>query len=568
MPSTQRVIGRLNDDPSPETKGGVVSSFAYDKKSLGAFYTPAVVAYLLSKWAIRSHKDRVLEPGFGGCEFLEAAVNRLKELGCTFPQGQLVGCDIDPAAFGHLADKLGTVVLDGRYLCKDFLDVHPDDFSITNVDVVIGNPPYVSHHNMSSAQKNSACAWRDRYQIQISGRASLWAYFILHALKFLRPGGRMAWVLPGSLVHSNYGREVLKIVMGQFSRTHAISLNERVFLSAGTEERTVVLLCDGFGLPALTAIQLQCESVSHLSEALDTIGTNTKSKPNLTGRNSPPYPAFLSFSERFATHTLGDIARVLIGTVTGANKFFVLSPSRAQQLGINDRYLRPIVTKFGDLDGAVFTDADTARLRNKDRPCLLFHLPDQRLSDAVRLYLESFPADKRLANSTFSRRADWLAADDGRIPDAFLSYMMHAGPRMALNSAGVNCTNTVHRIYFNQAVDSAQRKLACISLCTTFSQLSAELVGRSYGSGVLKIEPTEAKQIRLYLPNNYTAAEIDHKLDEFDLVLRSKGHEHARVIADEFIFPGTSPEISSLLEQAKSELLQTRKMRVHQRRDK
>lgn len=566
MRSAQHKRENLLSAQMPEAKGVVLSTFAYDKKSLGAFYTPSIVADLLSRWAIRRHQDKVLEPGFGGCEFLEAAVSRLKGLGCTSPQNQLVGCDIDPSAFDHLANRLGTVALDGRFLCKDFIDVRPEDFSVRNVDVTIGNPPYVSHHNMSPAQKGSIETWRTQFQAHFSGRSSLWAYFILHAIEFLKPGGRMAWVLPGSLVHSNYGREVLGLVAKQFSRTYTLALNERVFLSVGTEEKTVILLCDGFRTPVQVTKQIHCESVSHLAKILGEIRSNEAGET--PSGNQTYFPAYNQLAGKFHTSTLGDISRVLIGTVTGANRFFILAPSHARQMGISDRYLRPIVAKFGDLNGATFGDSDIAKLQEIDKSCLLFFVPDQRLSNAAKAYIDSFPEEKRQSNSTFSRRNNWLDADDGRIPDAFLSYMVHTGPRIVLNAARVNCTNTVHRVYFNQTIPLFQRKLACISLCTTFSQLSAEIEGRSYGSGVLKIEPTEAKQIRLYLPDYYTPEEIDRAFDEFDICLRNHGIERACAIADRFIFSKTSPEISELVIGAGSELVQARKLRMHHRHGK
>lgn len=566
MPRAQKKSENELNEQTPESRERGQLAFAYDRKSLGAFYTPAAVANLLAKWAIRCPQDKVLEPGFGGCEFLEASIKRLNDLGCLLPQSQLMGCDIDPSAFDHLADKLGTVRLDGRYLCKDFLNVRPNDFLISDVDVVIGNPPYVSHHNMSPAQKSSMRAWKDQSRFCISGRSSLWAYFILHAISFLKPRGRMAWVLPGSLINSNYGREVLGAVAAQFSRTYALELNERVFLSVGTEEKTVILLCDGFGVSDSVTRQIHCRSVSHLAEILAEIVGNEGGE---THSNCPArFPIFDQFVQRIHTTTLGDVSRVLIGTVTGANKFFVVSPSRARQIGLSSRYLRPIVAKFGDLNGALFADTDALELQERDKACLLFYVPDLRLSNAAKAYIDSFPEEKRLSNSTFSRREDWLAADDGRIPDAFLSYMVHAGPRIVLNTARVNCTNTVHRVYFNQPMSLSERKLACISLCTTFSQLSAEIEGRSYGSGVLKIEPSEAKRIRLHLPDNHTPDEIDHAFDEFDMCLRNHGIEHARAIADRFIFSNISSEISGLIRGAEAELVQARKQRMHQRHGK
>jgi len=44
-----------------------------EKKQYGIFYTPKRVTDILCKWAIRSKTDKVLEPSFGGCKFIESS---------------------------------------------------------------------------------------------------------------------------------------------------------------------------------------------------------------------------------------------------------------------------------------------------------------------------------------------------------------------------------------------------------------------------------------------------------------------------------------------------------------
>ncbi|MCV5803351.1 SAM-dependent methyltransferase, partial [Escherichia coli] len=66
----------------------------------------------------------------------------------------------------------------------------------------------------------------------------------------------------------------------------------------------------------------------------------------------------------------------------------------------------------------------------------------------------------------------------------------------------VNCTNSVHRVFFNKGVSFLRKKAISVSLLSSFSQLSAELQGRAYGSGVLKLEPSAAKRIQFLLDDN------------------------------------------------------------------
>jgi hypothetical protein len=89
-----------------------------------------------------------------------------------------------------------------------------------------------------------------------------------------------------------------------------------------------------------------------------------------------------------------------------------------------------------------------------------------------------------------------------------------------MNISRVNATNTIHRVYFKQPVSVSCQKLVALALLSTFSQLSAEIEGRSYGGGVLKHEPTEASNIRLLLPQRMPTKAIAALFDKVDSLLR------------------------------------------------
>ncbi len=173
------------------------------KKRRGVFYTPDKLSVALAGWAIRSPGDRVLEPGFGGCGLLEAAAARLTALGKGGAEKNIFGCDVDQTAFKHLSRAFGEVPA-GNFLKEDFLKLVPDAFPGQRFDAILSNPPYVSHHNMFGVQRRSAFALTEAGGFPGGKRASLWAYFVWHGLQFLRRGGRAAWVLPGSLLNTDY----------------------------------------------------------------------------------------------------------------------------------------------------------------------------------------------------------------------------------------------------------------------------------------------------------------------------------------------------------------------------
>ena len=75
--------------------------------------------------------------------------------------------------------------------------------------------------------------------------------------------------------------------------------------------------------------------------------------------------------------------------------------------------------------------------------------------------------------------------------DLLLTYMNADTPRLCVNAAGVGHLNSVHGVYLNDSTRALAEPLAVASL-NSVTLLGAELSGRAYGGGVLKLEPREA----------------------------------------------------------------------------
>lgn len=521
------------------------------KKKFGVFYTPSNVSQILSRWAVRSQTDTVLEPSFGGCGFLEAVRDRFMDLGATSPIKKLCGCDNDPVAFQHLSQKISPHEKNRHFLFGDFLSFWPHDFPWQKFDAVIGNPPYVSLHNMSSDQRQEALKAMRVGGFLLDKKASLWAYFVLHALNFIRVGGRVAWLLPGSFLHAEYAQKLRKIIEDNFYRVLLLSLGERLFLQEGTDESTVILLADGWKKgPAKYAIEFEfLPSIENLGAIVSDWPSAFKTGSQLEERSTYsllPEDVRVQLKELYRhpeVKRIGDIAKVSIGIVTGANHFFILDKERATRHNIPVKALRPIFTKFQHTAGVQLKINALESLVENGERCLLLDTEGENAKiETVRRYLDSFPEGQKNQIATFKKRQIWHQPDDGRSPDAFLSYMNNFGPRLVLNTAKSTSTNSVHRVYFKQRPPKYRQKLAAISLLTTFSQLSAEIEGRCYGSGVLKHELKEAQNIALLMPQALPLKDTNKIFTEIDKLLRSGKPEHARHLADEFIFGGLADE--------------------------
>jgi hypothetical protein len=72
--------------------------------------------------------------------------------------------------------------------------------------------------------------------------------------------------------------------------------------------------------------------------------------------------------------------------------------------------------------------------------------------------------------------------------------MSDAVPRLCLNEAGAVAANTLLTVRL-QEVPAGQRKAFTVAFYNSATLLSCERTGRSYGGGVLKLEPSEADRV-------------------------------------------------------------------------
>lgn len=537
------------------------------RQAYGAYYTPLHVAALLANWAIKNRNDIVLEPCFGGCDFLEAIRDRFEVVDQQDFDSHIFGCDIDPSAFSHLTSRMRASTLTGNFLRGDFLSMTPRNFGQSGFDAVIGNPPYIKNDRISIFQLESIKRLTKETTKSIKGRVNLWAYFVAHAMSFLRAGGRMAFVLPGNFLTADYSVHLRNELASKFAQVTAISVAERLFLSQGTEERTVVLLCEKYQQGKVKPINVMyCSNVEELGKLLATNVDAANIKPgngdDYSRLTNEQRNVFSGVAKLVNAGNIGNLGTVYIGIVLGDKKFFVRSISEWKAGNISDTYIRPIISKFSYLNGICMRPDDINAWKVADKPCFFLNTRGKRLGRVIRDYLETNVKQTEGSNSTFKRREIWHQPDDGRIADAFIGCISHLGPRLVLNTEKIQAANSLYRFEFFSHVSDIEKKVLAISLIATFSQLSAELQGRPLGSGGLKLEPKDIMNILIPMATKKTAAEISIAFNEIDYLVRCSRHEAARLFADNFLF-GTI--ITKKQQKVLSESL--KRIRTHRHRE-
>ena len=118
-------------------------------------------------------------------------------------------------------------------------------------------------------------------------------------------------------------------------------------------------------------------------------------------------------------------------------------------------------------------------------------------------------------------------------PDAFFSYRSSSIPLLTLNKLGVWCTNALHAIFFHKNnVSENQIQWIQLSLLSAFSLLDIELLAKTYGKDVLKIEPSALKKVRVYCPDKPIDAAI---IEAIDTLLKSGDREEVVAVATRYV---------------------------------
>lgn len=458
------------------------------RKARGAFFTPAGITQHLAEWAIRSADDRVLEPSTGEAAFLEAAVTRLKALGSSSPV--VDGVEIH-APSAHAAESIvATAGGRAQIQISDFFLVE----AAASYDAIIGNPPFIRYQEWTGEQRDRARFAALQQGVALTGLASSWAAFVAHSAGFLKPGGRLGLVLPAELLSVNYAAPIRRFLLENFASVELVVFDEQVFPDA--EADTVLVKADGWKQqPADHAMLRQTRN----AQTLSTLDAGTSWAPlDTTARWTPMAlsPSTAGVVEQLRAEgqflPLSEYGDTSLGAVTGGNRFFALSPQRVRELGIPRRdLLRISPPGSAHLRGLALTDRAMSRLGQAGEPTWLLY-PSSTPSAATLQYIAFGHATGVDEAYKCRVRKPWWKVPVLTAPDLFLTYMNADTARLTTNTAGARHLNSVHGVYLTEAYRDLARDVLPVASLNTMTLLSAELVGRSYGGGILKIEPREA----------------------------------------------------------------------------
>ena len=471
---------------------------AHVRKERGAFFTPDAICRFIVDWAIRSKDDSVLEPSCGEAGFMLAAGKRLKLLDnskAPSTRNNVRGIEIHQPSADTAQQLLNNAGLNCDIRVASFFDIHPE----ATFDAVLGNPPYVRYQQFSGSARSKGLEVALAQGVRLNLLANAWAPFVVHASQFLKPDGRLGLVLPAELLSVKYAAEVRQFLLRRFSSVKLVMFHELVFPEV--LEEVVLLLAEGMG-PS-SGFQ-----VYHARDLTDLKAFNQRSWTHFTPQKADKWTsalittqaldAYQRFYSDTQIETLLTWGESYLGAVTGNNKYFTLTARNADELGLRKEDLLPISPPGSrHLRGLTFTKRAWSDLTHDDARSLLLYPQNDDLSEAAQSYLNSGISLGVNKAYKCQVRKPWWRVPLVPVPDLFLTYMDHFCPRLITNEAKVHHLNSLYGVRLNYDRRGLGRELLPLSSLNTLTLLGSEILGRSYGGGILKLEPKEADQLPL-----------------------------------------------------------------------
>lgn len=477
------------------------------RKARGAFFTPSEICRYVVDWAIRDGEEEVLEPSCGEAAFLLAAAQRLDHLGAP-RKPQLCGAELHDWSADEAGRLVGATGRLGDIFKGDFFTSAPE----ARFDVVIGNPPYIRYQDFSGEPRERSQAAATAAGVSMSNLASSWAAFAIHSALFLRPGGRLGLVLPAELLTVNYAAEVRRFLLERFARVRMVAFTERIFPEA--QEEVVLLLAEGYGeKPSGVCELVQYRNAAALSQAQPAVHLWTPQpidgKWSASLLDPGALAAYSTVKGAWFTdlETWGDTS---LGMVTGNNRYFTMSPGEADRLGLPPRERRAISPAGSKhLRGLTLTPRALGILGRAGAPTVLFR-PGDKPSGAALAYIAQGEADGvDEAYKCAIRKPRWWRVPLVKPADLLLTYMNADAPRLCQNVARVRHLNSVHGVFLKDEHKKLGAHLLPLASLCSVTLLGGEIVGRSYGGGMLKLEPREADRLPVLTPEAMRDAEND-----------------------------------------------------------
>ena len=393
-----------------------------ERKRLGQYYTPPLICDLIAKICINKPDSKVLDPSCGSGGFLLSAYSRLLDLAHkngsdeklhNYILSHIYGIDINQFAAHLSVVNLSIRNLDAdtdkvNVIASDFFKISANEVTLVpqkrvsmrgyeetyhtltaDFDVVITNPPYTRQDDIGDKKYvdfiRKVALKIDKKELKLSSEAGIYTYFFTHAFHFLKEGGMLGYIVSNSWMDVKFGKDLQKFFLDNFKIRYIIDFDKRSFEEAAVN--TVIAILQKLSgktkknerdnnLVKFVRIKepLKVDEIIDLIEKANTSYEDdiarcisVKQKDLYEDYKWSKYlrapKIYYEIIKNNKITKLGrrDIAEVSVGVVTLANDFFVIEKQEAKKLGIEQKFLKPVITTPSQLKFLDITKNDTTQ---------------------------------------------------------------------------------------------------------------------------------------------------------------------------------------------------------------
>ena len=464
------------------------------EKLRGGFYTEPDIASFLVRWVSALKPVTILEPSCGDGAFLSAiedqhvtSMERVTAFEINADEAEKARQRTSPSACITTTDFLRWFLL--------------HSMKHEGFDAVVGNPPFIRYQYLPDEQQSFAQEIFRQLKLPFKKHTNAWVPFVLASIKLLRPGGRLAMVIPSEIFHIPHAISLRHYLAEECSRILILDPEEIWFIH--TLQGTVLLLAEkkkeeaerGLGVAVVRVSNrsiLRGDPEPYFQKAVYADGVTIQRKW---------MTVFLSNSERALVENLRqsdkvktfvELASVDVGIVTGANKFFLVPDSVVDKFALG-RWAHPMFGRSYHVKGLVYSSEDHSANKQSGLPAnfLWFSGIEGQVPEQAKEYLAIGLAQKINTRYKCRTRSPWYTVPS--VYKARIGMLKRANdyPRLILNEANAYTTDTAYRIQPIN-IDAASLVLSFVNSLTC---LMAELEGRHYGGGVLELVPSEIERL-------------------------------------------------------------------------
>jgi adenine-specific DNA-methyltransferase len=491
------------------------------QKLRGGYYTPLDLATFIAAWVREIDPSRILEPSCGDGAFLQA----ISDIG-GLKNAEVLGFELN-------VDEAEKASRRARELGLNRTSIRAEDFlawAIANMvpkgerfDAIVGNPPFVRYQFLPPMFQSRAARIFDELGLKFTKHTNAWVSFILASMALLRPGGRLAMVVPAEIIHVTHAQS-LRSYLGRECRRLVIIDPEELWFD-GTLQGAVILMAEkrtgcrdpseGLGMVPVRGREfLRRDPAKVFAEPQAINGKTVLGKWTRALLDVETRALFDELEDHPEIHRFDDIARVDVGIVTGANKFFLVADETVNSYGLG-KYAHPMFGRSEHCPGVIYDDRQHAANAKRGSPTNFLWFDDvpDKMSSRARQYIEEGEQEQLHTRYKCRIRTPWFKVPSVYSTEVGMLKRCHDTPRLILNKLRAYTTDTAYRIRTREV--AGERLVGCF--INPLTALSAELEGRHYGGGVLELIPSEIERLLIPLPQT-----VDIDIEKLDTSIRNR----------------------------------------------